>query len=124
VGVAHAGSPECGSEDNDRQEKEDAGHFEPEDSANAAKWPQEAPYALADAARGVSGDPTRILPGGPALHGRSRWLDWARLRHASGRLRRGYDPLPRDPPGDPHSNAQNPANISRFHTVYDGSSGS
>lgn len=124
MGVAHAGSPERGSKDNDRQEKEDAGDLEPEDSAHAAKGPEESPYALANAAPGLGCDLARGLPGGPTLHAVCLCLSRLRLRCARGGLSLSRNSLPCDSPGDSNSNAQGPPNVARFHTVYDGSSGS
>jgi len=47
---AGSGAPESGREDDDGKKKEDACHFEPEDSADAAKGTEEAADALREAA--------------------------------------------------------------------------
>ncbi len=49
VGVAQAGAPERGREDDHRQEEEDAGDFEPEDAADTAEGLEESAEAAGDA---------------------------------------------------------------------------
>ena len=49
VSVAGSGSPEGWSKDDYGQEKEDAGDFEPQDAAYAAKGAQKAAHAACDA---------------------------------------------------------------------------
>jgi hypothetical protein len=122
VGVAHARSPERRGKDDHRQKKENAGDLKPEDAAHATKRPKESRDTLTHAVPSLSCNAACGLCAGPALHDRCR-LNCRRLRSACGRWCLCRDALTRNSTGDSHSYAQNPANVSRFHTVYDGSSG-
>lgn len=102
--------PELRSEDENRQQKEDARDLEPENAPYAAKRAQKAANSLGNAATGAADG----LPCGSSLPcnrcvpcGRCRW---ARELPASGTA------------GNANSNAQCAANGLRFHSVYDGNS--
>jgi len=55
MGIAEAGAPERGREDDDGQKEEDAGDFEPEDAADAAKGLEESAETTGEAGAEVAG---------------------------------------------------------------------
>ena len=109
-------APERGSEDNDWQEEENAGHLQPEDAANP---PERAAESRRRRAR---------LPGWSALQ-RGRLLSWRLRLRPSVRSRRRRSgscfgspaarrhPLASDPPGNPQPDSQRPPDALRSHFV-------
>lgn len=69
VSPTEARSPRGGPEDDDGEKKKHAGHFEPENSADARKRANEAADAFAEIACGLAGD----LAGGAASLG-GKWI--------------------------------------------------
>ncbi len=120
--------PSCAkgaNEDHCEQEKKCSRHLKPQDAAHAAEGAQKASDAAADASSGLGRGLSGRLPGGAVSEPRSRvkldGLGWGR---ASAGLCLGGQPLSHNASGDAHSNTHSPADDSRSHTVYDGSSGS
>ena len=56
VGVAHAGAPESGREDEDGEQEEDSGDLEQDDGAGAAEGLKEASDGAGDAAAALASD--------------------------------------------------------------------
>jgi len=52
MGITGADAPKSGRKNDNGQEEENARDFEPQDSADAAKWGQEAPRAFGHPATG------------------------------------------------------------------------
>ncbi len=125
VGVGQTLPPKGWSKDDDRQQKEGAGHFEPQDAASTAKGTEETADSAADAAPGLICDP-------PGRQSRSSLLGdgtgghpaWPGLELKRAGLSMGRKPLPDNTPGNANCDAQGAADDSGSHTVYDGSSGS
>jgi len=110
------GAPKRGCKDQNRQEKEDAGDFKPEDAAYSSEGAQKASHATGNAASDLSGS----LTGSAVLSssgGCSLRVPWRIGGFSAG----GYA-LTRDAPGDAHADAQSAADGVRFHSIYDGSS--
>jgi len=119
--------PEAQSEEDCEQKEECPGGFEPYDAANAAEGTEKAANTFADVAPGFCCD----ARGGFRLG--ASWRDEARgggdgLRFGRWRIRRGRrgadNSLACNSAGDANADAESAADVSRFHTVYDGSSGS
>ena len=106
-----ADTPKRWRKDDYGQQEEDAGDLEPEDSADAAKGFKESAQATAEAARSLAG----YLTSGAGC----------RLR--GGLVGRGLGSggyaLASDSSGDAQADAESAADVLRFHSVYDGSSG-
>ncbi len=105
---AQAGLPHRGAEDQHGEKKEDARHFEPDNSTHAAKGSQKAAQSCGDAARGLSGN----LAGGAGLRGRGAC---GRSRAAGGSLGAGGNALAGNAPGNAQPDSQGPADGLRFH---------
>ena len=127
--VVGDGAPKRGSEDDDGKQKEDAGDFEPENTAHAAEGTQESAHAAAHGTPGLYGGARCGLAGGAVWVvrtlglGAGNWSVLMHLRHCGRGLRGSRQALPGHAPGDADSDAQGAANPARSHTVYDGSSG-
>jgi len=117
--------PKAQSEDHCEQQKKCARHLKPQDAAHAAEGAQKASDAAADTSSGLGRGLSGCLPGGAVLNlGAGVQLDGLGWGRASPGLCLGGQPLSHNAARDAHSNAHSPADDSRFHTVYDGSSGS
>jgi len=115
VQPARPHAPERGAKSNHRQQKEDAGHFQPENTAHAAEGAQKAAHAASHASGCLSGS----LSYGPVR----RCIVRRRTRRSAGRSRCARSSvLAGNPPGNPQADAQGAANGVRFHSIYDGSS--
>jgi hypothetical protein len=109
-------APQVRSKDNHGQEKEDAGNFKPDDSADTAERAQKAAYAFGDSAAGLAGD----TAGGAGLVGING--DGTAGRGAGGGMRTGRHVLTGNAARNAKSNAENATDGLRFHFEYDGSS--
>ncbi len=102
---AHAGAPNHGCEDDDREQKEDARDFQPYDGADPAERPQKAAYAFGDVSAGMARGASRI----------PRRLGGADRGGACGPRRGPGQMLPRRTARHPYAYAQYPANGLRLH---------
>ena len=100
-----------GTKHDRRQQKEDAGDFEPYFPAYAPEGPQKAADAASHSPRSLAGD----LTGGTSLRGN---IGRGLARRTGGSLHAGGYALS----GDAHSNSQYAAYGLRSHSIYDGSS--
>jgi hypothetical protein len=123
VPVGDCGSPERRGENDRRKQKEDPGDFEPEDSAHAAEGAQKAADAAAHGSPGLGCGAGSGLNGGRASdtgHGYGHRMAGLRCPR---RLRSAGNGLAGNPSYHADSDAESPADGSRSHSVYDGSSG-
>jgi len=115
--MARPGAPEGHAKNQYEEKKEDAGNFEPQNTAYAAEGAQKTAHATGNAATGLTGSSS----GGSALNGRTCGrLSWGGVGRSLGS---GSHALACDAPGNAEADAQGAADGVRFHSVYDGSSG-
>jgi len=105
VRPAQAHSPDCGTEDDHRQEEEDACDFEPEDSADAAERAQKPADTASNTARSLPCN----LAGGAGLCGGGHWL------LAGAALGTGRQALTGNASGDAESDTKSAADGLRLH---------
>lgn len=105
VGVAEAGAPEGGREDQHRKQEEHAGDLEPDDGASAAEGAEESGEAVGEAAAGAARD--------SALRA---WIAfrWTGLRDGRG-IGWGGQALACDAPCNTYSDAKDAAYGLGFH---------
>lgn len=120
VRPAQAGFPDCGTENDYRQEEKHANDFQPDNAAHAAKWPQEASNAAGDAPGSLAGNLARSA----ALSGPGSSIDnlLAGGRLAGSGLGAGGDALAGDASGDTEPDAQSAPDGLWFHPDFDGNS--
>jgi len=117
LSVIGAHAPGHLPKDQHKQQEEDAGYLEHEDSADPAKRTNKAAQATGDVGRGFAGLASFDSLGRPNANSRSRTGGRsARVCSGAGQA------LPCHSPRDTKSHAQHSANGLRFHPVYDGSS--
>jgi hypothetical protein len=119
--------PKTQSEEGREQKEECAGGLKPDDSANAAEGAEKAADTFSYGAPGFRCDARS------GLRLRASWGDEGRssgegLHIGDGLIRTGgrgaRNATACDASGDADADTKGAANVSRFHTVYDGSSGS
>lgn len=114
-----AGAPRLRCKDNYRQQKKDAGYFEPDDPAHATKRTQKTTHAPRDVAAGLCSGTAGRVAGNCRSRSRSGSGSSNSLRCT---LRRAGQALASDASCDANADAKCAANGLRFHTVYDGNS--
>lgn len=126
VCVAQARTPQGRRKGQHRQQKEDAGHLQPQDAAYAAKRAQKTANPLRYSSPGPRRGPPCSLR--RCSSGISRAVSGGRggLRNCLWRcgLRSGRQALAGNASGHAQTDAQGAANGLRSHPVYDGSSDS
>ncbi len=114
---AHA--PKIWRKCDDREQEEDPGNFEPNDSTNASKGSQEPTHTSGNTSAGLvchaADHSTRISSTNPRVYSGLRWID-------GGRLRAGRESLSNNTSGDSYSDSQGTADGLWSHPIYDGSS--
>lgn len=109
LGVAEAGAPEGGTEDQHGQEEKDAGYLKPQNAAHAGEGAQKPGEAAAEAA-GLGGGADAGAWAGEGAAGLS-----GRGLRLGGRLHRVIDALTGDTARDAQPNSHYPANSLRSH---------